>query len=138
MSRESRIVRGLTTNIARTAPEATDVRLRGRTYAIPFDFVWQSSLDIVRKLRGWTLIDADDHDGIIKAEARTLLMRYIDDVVIRVTLDHNAQTRVDMESRSRKGFADFGTNTRRIARFFRRLDKAVAARHSTRVSGTAA
>lgn len=76
----------------------------------------------------WTVVGADDETGVVDAEAKTLVFRFIDDVRIRVGLDENGQTRVDAESASRVGKADLGTNARRIGRFLRELDAALGAR----------
>jgi uncharacterized protein (DUF1499 family) len=57
------------------------------------------------------------------AEARTALWRFVDDVVIRVSLDGDGMTRVDVVSQSRVGSGDFGVNARRIARFLHALDR---------------
>ncbi|HUE77349.1 MAG TPA: DUF1499 domain-containing protein [Longimicrobiales bacterium] len=114
---------GLTRNVAFTAPTAEDERLRGRTFAIPFDDVWRASLQLVDGgLKRWELVEHDDHDGIIRGTARGLLPRSTSAVTIRISLDRNAQTRVDALSASRVGRMDFGNNTRRIHRFFRALD----------------
>ena len=119
-----RLGHALTRNHVATAPDHWDPRLRGRTYAIPFEQVWQASLALAKGgLRRWKLIDSDDYEGIINAEAKTFMLRYTDDVQLRVTLDEDAQTRVDLESKSRKGSADLGTNARRAARFFKALDR---------------
>jgi hypothetical protein len=41
---------------AATAPDSTDRRLRGRTYAVPFEHVWQAARSLAGGgLRGWTL-----------------------------------------------------------------------------------
>lgn len=123
-----RIWRGLTTNRAQTHPEAEDPRLRGRTYAIPFDEVWNGALALAGGgLPRWRIVHADDRKGVIVAEARTLLFRFVDDVRIRVTLDRNGQTRVDLRSASRKGKGDLGVNARRIGRFLRALDRRLGA-----------
>ena len=104
-----------------------DPRLRGRTYSIPFEQVWQASLALAKGgkggLRRWKLIDSDDTEGIINAEAKTFFWRYTDDVRILISLDEDAQTRVDLFSRSRKGSSDFGANARRIHRFLKALDR---------------
>jgi uncharacterized protein (DUF1499 family) len=119
-----RLGRALSSNHARTSLEDVDPRLRGRTYAIPFEQVWQAALALAGGgLRRWHVLESDDYEGVIKAESKTLVLRYIDDVVITVQLDQDAQTRVDMESRSRKGSLDFGANARRIGKFFRSLDQ---------------
>lgn len=60
---------------------------------------------------------------MIRAEARSLVLRRTGDVTIRIGLDEDAQTRVDAVSASRGGGADLGTNARRIGRFFRVLDR---------------
>jgi len=124
-----RFARGFSRNFAETAIAEADPRLRGRTYAIPFERVWQAARALAGGgLRGWKIIDSDDYEGVIRAEARTLVFRFVDDVVINITLDHDAQTRVEMSSRSRKGGIDFGTNARRIGKFFRALDRKLRAR----------
>ena len=126
------IGRALTSNVAETAQAHEDPRLRGRTYAIPFEDVWSAARALATVgLRGWRLVSADDEAGVMNVEATTRLRRRIDDVVIRITLDENAQTRVDARSAARTGSGDLGRNARRLGRFFRALDEAVveARRH---------
>lgn len=114
----------LTRNRVATAQDHWDPRLRGRTYHVPFEQVWQASLTLAGGgLRRWKIVDSDDYEGVINAESKTFFLRMVDDVQIRVTLDEDAQTRVDVLSASRKGKADFGTNARRIVRFLRALDR---------------
>ncbi len=123
----SRLWRAITRNRAETSEDLVDRRLRSRTYAIPFERVWQASLGLARRRRGWRVLEADDLEGRIRAEARTML-RFVDDVTVRVWLDANAQTRVDMSSASRVGKADLGKNARRIGKFLRALDRELARR----------
>jgi hypothetical protein len=119
-----RFGRALARNYVTTAQDHWDPRLRGRTYAIPFEQVWQAALALANGgLRRWHVVSSDDYEGVIHAESKTLLLRFTDDVTIRVYLDEDAQTRVDVESRSRKGSADFGSNARRVGRFLRALDR---------------
>lgn len=118
----------LTAHGAETSPAAPDLRLRGRTYAIPFDIIWTASVRLASGgLRGLVLVSADDGVGDIVAEATSRILRRVDDVEIRVRLDEDAQTRVDMHSEARLGRADLGRNRRRIVAFFRALDAAVDA-----------
>lgn len=121
-----RVRRAVTENHAETAAAADDPRLRGRTYGIPFDDVWRAALSIVEGHRNWHLVSADDEVGHIVAEAMTPLIGLVSDVEIDVGLDEDAQTRVDMRSRSRKGRGDLGMNARRIASFCRSLDTTLA------------
>lgn len=122
----SGLVRGFTQNRAHTDPASADRRLRGRTYAIPFDKVWDKSVDVAqRRMRGWTVTVEDDQLGVLEAESATLLWRFVDDVHISVGLDQDGQTRVDVASASRTGRGDLGRNPRTIARFLRKLDRAL-------------
>ena len=106
----------------RTAVDAAEPHLRGRTYAIPFEHVWQSALNLARSgLKGWSVASADDTDGIIKAQARSAVGGE-HEIDICISLDADAQTRVDVEVRPLKGF---GSATRRMQSFLRALDKAV-------------
>jgi Protein of unknown function (DUF1499) len=116
------IWQGLTRNRAFTDDEATDPRLRGRSYAVPFARVWDAALAVAGETRGWTVVASDPRAGEIVAEARTRMWKFVDDVWIRISLDDEAQTRVDVTSASRVGRADLGTNARRIARFLHALD----------------
>lgn len=118
-----RLWRALTRNHAQTDAASRDARLRGRTYSIPFARVWDTALALVRALPRWRLVSSDEDRGIIQAEARTRIFKFTDDVTIRIRLDENALTRVDMRSASRVGIGDLGTNRRRIAKFLRRLDQ---------------
>ena len=53
-------------------------------------------------------------DGVIEAVARTLIMGFRDDVVMRVRAD-GGSARIDVRSASRYGLHDFGTNAKRVA-----------------------
>lgn len=118
-----RIRRAPSTNRVDGNPDTEDRPLRGRTYAIPFERVWATALALATEERGWTVIRADDQDGLIQAEARRRLTRFVDDVTVRVALDFDAQTRVDVSSASRSDRKDLGANARRVDRFLRLLDR---------------
>lgn len=120
-----RIRRALTDHRAATRPDHDDASLRGRTYAVPFERVWRAALEVASGRSGWAIVDSDDLEGYIRIEAKTPVLRFVDDVEIRIGLDADAQTRVDMTSESRKGKMDFGTNARRIRRFFKHLDRRI-------------
>lgn len=112
-----------------TDPRHEDPRLRGRTYAIPFDRVWTAAVSLAGGgLKRWRLVAADDEAGKMHAETQTLVFRVVDDVYIRIGLDSNGQTRVDLIARARNGRADLGRNARRTRSFLRALDAALSAR----------
>jgi hypothetical protein len=98
--------------------------LRGRTYSIPFEDVWQGALRIIReKSKGWILDSADDQEGIITADIKGIHKKLNGRFEIRVALDGNGQTRVDARSNTPQAFSDFGVNRRRVDTFFRALDR---------------
>jgi hypothetical protein len=123
------ILRGLTETEVATDPGATDGRLRGRTYAIPFENVWSAATRLAHgELRGWTLLTADDQEGIITGSAKPPLFGAPCDVRIEIGLDENAQTRVDARTSWPGKRGDLGHGRRTLGRFFRALDRALAAR----------
>ena len=124
-----RLTKALTTNRAETDPGSDDPRLVGRTYAIPFEAVWRACMSLVEKRGGWRLLQADDLVGFIRVRCTTFVLRFEGDLEIRIGLDEHALTRVDLRSRSLKGRSDLGLNTRRVGRFFRKLDRALDAGH---------
>jgi hypothetical protein len=116
------------TDRAQTHPEHQDPGLRGRTYAIPFTQVFAGAVELCSQgLRGWTTVRADEDLGLLQAEAETFLFKNIDDVEIRLSLDENALTRVDMVSSSRDGKSNRSRNEKRIRKFFKELDRKTGA-----------
>jgi uncharacterized protein (DUF1499 family) len=105
-----------------TDARARDPRLRGRTYAVPFARVWDAAVALANEMPRWRVTVTDEDRGLIQAEAETRFLGFVDDVTIRIRLDDNAWTRVDMLSASRRGWTDFGTNRRRVLHFLERLD----------------
>lgn len=127
------------TTAVRTGPAAADPGLRGRTYVLPFEDVWQGTLRLVRgKLRGWSLEFADDREGIVNAMVGSRLKWLQGVVEIRVFLDQNAWTRVDATSATPAVFHDFGINARRLRRFFASLDRESMREHQRRMPKPAA
>lgn len=121
----------LTRNRAATRPDAGDPRLRGRAYPVPFAAVWEAARELAGKRRRWTVVEERPAAGEIRAEARTLVFRFVDDVRVRLSLDPDGLTRVDVESASRVGRADLGANARRIARFLHDLDRLLERKQPT-------
>jgi uncharacterized protein (DUF1499 family) len=81
------------------------------------DEAYRAALEVVKK-RKWAVIDERSpqggrRDGRIEAVARTTIMGFRDDVVIRIRRS-SAGAVVDIRSASRYGQRDFGSNARRI------------------------
>jgi len=69
---------------------------------------------------GWEVVGSDREAGRVEAIATTFLLRFKDDVVVRVR-DEAGGARVDVRSKSRVGIGDLGTNARRIQKFLSEL-----------------
>lgn len=121
--------KGFTERAARTSPDSDDPVLAGRTYAIPFDLVWNAALKLSGGgLKRWALVSADDQLGVIRTDVRSPLLTLEANVLVSVTLDPNGQTRVDLSALGNHRWGDLRVNYRRIKRFFRSLDFLLDAR----------
>lgn len=74
----------------------------------------------------WEILETSPPEGEIRAEATTPVLRFTDDVWIRVEARTAGGSRVAMRSASRIGVTDFGTNARRIRAYLERLAKTAA------------
>jgi uncharacterized protein (DUF1499 family) len=80
--------------------------------------------------RKWRIVDARApqaarREGRIEAVARTAIMGFRDDVVVRIRADGNG-ARIDIRSSSRYGSFDFGANAARIRSLMNEIDDAIA------------
>ena len=96
-----------------------------RSNVASFELVKESAQEL-----GWDIVaetkpTAKRRTGWIEASARTLVMGYVDDIVVRVAGNEN-KTRIDMRSASRYGKHDLGTNATRIIRFFNEIKTRIA------------
>jgi uncharacterized protein (DUF1499 family) len=77
---------------------------------------------------GWKIVvnEAPGETGVgrIEATARTLIMGFTDDVIVRVKGD-DAHTQIDIRSVSRYGKHDFGANAKRIRAFYAEVTAAL-------------
>jgi uncharacterized protein (DUF1499 family) len=88
---------------------------------------YDHALALVNKRR-WLVLDAREpqptrRDGRIEAVARTPIMGFREDVVIRIRGNNDEESRVDMRSSSRYGFHDIGSNASRIRSFLDALEE---------------
>jgi uncharacterized protein (DUF1499 family) len=96
----------------------------------PVKLTYDVALALVTK-RKWHVAEArppagNRRDAVIEATARTPIMGFRDDVVIRVSPTSEG-ARVDMRSASRYGLYDFGANAARIRSLLEDIDDAVGA-----------
>jgi uncharacterized protein (DUF1499 family) len=91
---------------------------------------FDAALAVVTK-RKWRIVDARPpqpavrRDGIIEAVARTLVLGFRDDVVVRVRAANDG-TRIDIRSASRYGRHDLGSNAARIRSLIEDIDDILA------------
>lgn len=87
---------------------------------------YEAALAVITKHK-WKVVDlrppqaSGRREGVIEAVARTPIMGFRDDVVVRVRFDDEG-SRIDVRSASRYGRTDFGTNAARIRRLLSDID----------------
>jgi uncharacterized protein (DUF1499 family) len=103
--------------------------------AVPPKLAYDVALALTSK-RKWLLVDtrppaAGRREGVIEAVARTPIMGFRDDVVIRVS-PVGQGSRVDVRSASRYGLHDFGTNASRVRALLEDIDDGVSSASESR------
>jgi uncharacterized protein (DUF1499 family) len=106
-------------------PEYPDIR--PRTYRAGEERLFDAAMHAVDRLPRWTLVAYQPESGEIRAEARTRVFRFVDDVVVRIER-RGQETVVHVRSASRVGRGDFGQNARNIRAFFDELDRQITNR----------
>ena len=96
---------------------------------------YDAALAVVNKRR-WRIVDArapqaGRREGRIEAVARTPIMGFRDDVVIRVRTEPDG-ARIDARSSSRYGSFDFGTNAARLRGLMNDIEDAIRAQKPER------
>jgi uncharacterized protein (DUF1499 family) len=87
---------------------------------------YDGAMAVITKRR-WRVVDAQaplpNRDGHIEAIARTPIMGFRDDVVVRIRPTHEG-AKIDIRSASRFGTRDFGTNATRVLALLDDIDDA--------------
>jgi uncharacterized protein (DUF1499 family) len=96
---------------------------------------YEAALAVITKHK-WKVVDlrppqaTGRREGVIEAVARTPIMGFRDDVVVRVRFDDEG-SRIDIRSASRYGRTDFGTNAARIRRLLSDIDDSAGSDEET-------
>lgn len=126
---EARMSKAVTNQAGRNTAGPVDAELRGRTYAIPFNTIWEALVTLVSgRLRGWTVVYEDAHAGVIEARVRNLVRPAPAKAMISIGLDANAQTCVDVIVTASGGTGHAETNPRRLRRLIDALDRMLRVR----------
>jgi uncharacterized protein (DUF1499 family) len=96
---------------------------------------YEAAIAVITK-RKWRIVvdrppQANRRDGQIEAVARTPILGFRDDVVLRVRATRDG-ARIDVRSASRYGQHDFGSNASRIRSLLEEIDEVVSARSEER------
>jgi uncharacterized protein (DUF1499 family) len=86
------------------------------------DEVFAAVRHLAENRERWSITQVDDQGRSLQGVARTKLLRFRDDYVVRVRPDGDGAV-VDMRSKSRLGKADFGANAARIRAFLADLER---------------
>ena len=94
----------------------------------PPQAAYETALAVITK-RKWRIVDQRPpqpprREGRIEAVARTPIMGFRDDVVVRIRADEDG-SRIDVRSSSRYGTFDFGTNAARVRSLVDDIDDAI-------------
>lgn len=106
-------------------PEVTPLQVD-----LPVRATYDTILKVIARHK-WLVVDARPpagarREGVIEAVARTTIMGFRDDVVVRVMPLSADSSRVDVRSASRYGLHDLGTNARRIVALLTEIDEAAS------------
>jgi hypothetical protein len=98
-------------------------------YDVPPKLVYDIALALVTKHK-WRIADARGpgparRDGVIETVARSLIMGFPNDIIIRIT-PVGAGSRVDIRSASRNPWPDLGSNASRVQSLLDDIDDAVS------------
>lgn len=122
-------------NIAQTAPNSLDIRLRPRRYSVPLAEARRVVLQTIPQLRTygryWKISHLTGGEGlvpldtsIVRAEVPVLV--FTDDLVVTIHARKGGVV-VDVHSQSRVGKGDFGENRRHIIQLLSALDRQLKA-----------
>lgn len=79
--------------------------------------VFETALRQAQQENHWEVTYSNAETGIIEAVAVTPVLRFRDDIILRVRPEGEGRARVDMRSKSREGRSDLGANAKRIRAF---------------------
>jgi uncharacterized protein (DUF1499 family) len=117
-----------TSNDVTTGETAAYPELAPRVYSLPPSELYKVMLRTAAGIPRWTVVGADADFLEVRAQVRTMLFGFVDDLTARLEPLGDGQWRVVIRSHSRVGRGDLGENARHIAALQRRMDEALARR----------
>ena len=119
----SRLLTYATASVAETTPDSAFPELRPRTYAAPAALIFDVARRAAEALH-WELSTVDPEARTIEAVVTTRVLKFKDDLTIRVEADGDERCRLFARSASRfiLGLGDLGANSRHIMNLFETVD----------------
>ena len=125
----ARLTAYLTRNVAETREDHRFPELRTRVYPIGAEEL----LEIVRlacERLGWEDVGVDPEQGRVRAQIRTPLLRFVDDLEATVESAGPESTKLQLRSSSRIGRGDLGANARHVLDLYDAVESLLAERQS--------
>lgn len=116
-----RLLQRLVTHDVATGESPTYPDVRPLDLSLGARAAFVAALAAARAMPGWTIVEADERKATLRAEARTPLFGFVDDVRVAVRPLDDGRSRIHARSASRIGIYDFGTNARRIRAYLDRV-----------------
>lgn len=110
-------------NVVETGKTSEYPDVMPQYYTSDVQRVFDESKASVETLERWTLEESELSTGVLKAQATSRMMGFVDDVTISIKPATEFVVQVDLKSASRVGKGDLGQNARNIARFYKELDR---------------
>lgn len=112
---------GINTNLASTSDTPAFPELKTPRYAKSRTDVFEAATRAIEAQRGWKVVNMADSGSSLQAEVSVLLGIFTDDFLVSL-VEEGGNTRVDVQSRSRKGGLDLGANRRHVVQFLMALE----------------
>ena len=121
MTSPPRLLRRLFTHDVATGESPAYPDVRPLDLPLGTRAAFAAALAAARSMPGWTIVEADERKATLRAEARTPLFGFVDEVRVAVKPIDDGRSRIHARSASRIGICDFGTNARRIRAYLDRV-----------------
>lgn len=125
----ARLTTYLTRNVAETREDHRFPELRTRNFGVGADdlieYVRRACVDL-----GWEDIGVDPQQKMVRAQIRTPLLGFVDDLEARAEAAEPTSARLHVRSSSRVGRGDLGANTRHVLDLYQAVEALIAEKGS--------
>ncbi len=115
----------LTSNVVETSDDHSFPELRTRVFELEPDELLDYARRACERL-GWDDVGVDPQQRKVRAQVRTPLLRFVDDLEARVEQAGPKSAKLDVRSSSRIGRGDLGANARHVLDLYETVDALIA------------